>query len=264
MKFCLKFVVLFLLLFVTLQKGVSQIQEFNLISKVKIEADHVIGIDKFDNIYYVLNNSIFKKTPENKILAFQDILLGDVANVDILNPNKITVFYKMANTAVILDNRMTEIVRKSFNNISPYRNVGFCGTSKDQGLWIYNIDTNQLELFDYRQNKSLFKTLPVNEEVLELKNNFNFCYLRTENLMMVYNIYGSRVGDIPLTNVNSYSLSENNMIIQHENRLDFYDKNYELIKSEAFEFKDYENLLFTSENLYLYNDNMLSKYSLGQ
>ena len=54
------------------------------------------------------------------------------------------------------------------------------------------------------------------------------------------------------------------MIIQHENRLDFYDKNYELIKSEAFEFKDYENLLFTSENLYLYNDNMLSKYSLGQ
>ena len=82
--------------------------------------------------------------------------------------------------------------------------------------------------------------------------------------MMVYNIYGSQVGDIPLTNVNSYSLSENNMIIQHENRLDFYDKNYELIKSEAFEFKDYENLLFTSENLYLYNDNMLSKYSLGQ
>ena len=89
MKFCLKFVVLFLLLFVTLQKGVSQIQEFNLISKVKIEADHVIGIDKFDNIYYILNNSIFKKTPENKILAFQDILLGDVANVDILNPNTV-------------------------------------------------------------------------------------------------------------------------------------------------------------------------------
>ena len=233
------------------------------LESIEIDAEQVVGIDKFKNIYYITDNTIFKKNTAGEVLAFQDVLLGDVETIDILNPNKITVFYKMANTVVILDNRMTEIVRKNFNSISPFRNVRFCGTSKDNGLWVYNMDNNQLELFDYRKNTSLFQTLPINEEILELKSNFNFCYLRTVNKIMVYNIYGSFMTEIPVEDFKFFDLSKNDLLVHKGNQLDIYNKNYELIKSIKFDFKDYQNLLYTSENLYIYNNKILSKYSFA-
>jgi hypothetical protein len=242
----------------------SQTSQLIKLNSVEIDADQVIGIDKFDNLYYINQNTIFKRTPNNETIAFQDVLLGDIEKVDILNPNKISVFYKMANTVVILDNRMTEILRHDFNNISPFRNVGFSGTSKDQGLWIYNMDTNQLELYDYRLNKSLFQTLPIDEEILELKNNFNFCYLRTPSKILIFNIYGSFIGDIPLKDFKHFDLSKNNLILHQGNQLEFYNKDYELEKSINFNFKGYQNLLYTFENLYIYNNKNLTTYSIEQ
>ena len=229
-----------------------------------MDADLFVGIDKFNNIYYINQSTIFKKTPENQTIAFQDVLLGEIESVDILNPNKISVFYKMANTVVILDNRMTEILRIDFNSISPFRNIGFSGTSKDQSLWIYNMDTNQLELFDYRQNKSLFQTLPIDEEIIGLKNNFNFCYLQTPSKILVYNIYGSFMAEIPLQDFKHLDLWKNTLILHQGSQLEFYNKDYKLEKTIDFDFKDYQNLLYTSENLYIYSNNKLIKYSIKE
>lgn len=253
-----------ILLAVVIYNASAQIDNLVKLNSEALDADQFVGIDNFSNTYYVRENTIFKKLPSNETIAFQDVLLGEVEKVDILNPNKISVFYKMANTVVILDNRMTEILRHDFNTISPFRNVGFSGTSKDQGLWIYNMDTNQLELYDYRQNKSLFQTLPIDEEILELKNNFNFCYLRTPSKILVYNIYGSFMGEISLNDFKHFDLWKNKLIVHQGNQLEFYDKDYKLEKSINFDFKDYQNLLYTSENLYLYSDKTLTQYSLAE
>jgi len=262
MKINLKYYILLVNIVCAVFVAPAQSAALSKLKSTEIDADQVVGIDKFDNIYYIHENTIFKQTPENKTIAFQDVLLGEVEKVDILNPNKISVFYKMANTVVILDNRMTEILRIDFNTTSPFRNVGFSGTSKDQTLWIYNMDTNQLELYDYRQNKSVFQTLPINEAILELKNNFNFCYLRTPDKILVYNIYGSFMGNIALEDFKHFDLSKNNLILHQGNQLEFYNKDYKLEKTINFNFKGYQNLLYTFENLYIYANKTLITYSL--
>jgi len=260
MKIKLKYYFFLCYILCNVSVGAAQSEALIKLNSVEIEADQVVGIDKFGNTYYTNQNTIFKKTPSNETIAFQDVLLGEVEKVDILNPNKISVFYKMANTVVILDNRMTEILRHDFNTISPFRNVGYSGTSKDQSLWIYNMDTNQLELYDYRQNKSLFQTLPIDEEILELKSNFNFCYLRTPHKIMVYNIYGSFMGQIPLNDFKHFDLWKNKLVLHQGDQLEIYGKDYNLEKTIDFKFKDYQNLLYTSENLYIYSNKTLINY----
>lgn len=252
-----------LLVFLTVLKVSSQPKTLEKINSVEIEADMVVGVDKFDNIYYILNNTIFKQNTQNEVIAFQDILLGDVDKVDILNPNKITIFYKMANTVIILDNRMTEILRLDFNNYSPFINVGFTGTSKDQGLWIYNMDSNILEVYDYRKHKLLFETLPINEEILELKSNFNLCFLRTSNKILVYNIYGSFLGEIDTNNFKSFDIFNNELVIHQGENIDVYNQKLELVKQINFEFESYQNLLYANENLYIYHDNKLITYKIS-
>ncbi len=259
----MKHYILVLHLLCTVILGSAQTSSLKKVNSTEIEADQIIGIDKFNNSYYINQNTIFKKTASSETMAFQDVLLGDVEKVDILNPNKISVFYKMANTVVVLDNRMTEILRLDFNNISPYRNIGFLGTSKDQSLWIYNMDSNLLELYDYRQKKLLFQTLPIDDEIIELKSNFNLCYLRTSSKILVYNIYGSFIGDVAVKDFKSYDLYKNQLVIHQGNRLNFYNQNLELKESIEINFKDYENLLFAGENLYIYNDNKLTTYAIN-
>lgn len=233
------------------------------IKDISLKAEEFIGVDKFDNLYTLTNNTLFKKTENGQSIAFQDVLLGDIDRVDILNPNKIIVFYKMSNTVVILDNRMTEIDRQDFNRLSPFKNVSFAGTSKDQGLWIYNIDVNQLELYDYRYDKTIAQSLPIDDEVLSMKNNFNYCFLETEQVILVFNIYGSLVKTLTFNDITSFNLYKNRLIVHSGTELSFYDDEYQFLYSIKLSEEGYKNFFYKDENLYLYDGKFLSRYSIN-
>jgi hypothetical protein len=240
----------------------GQTKQLSKVEDIPLKTDNFIGIDKFDNLYHVSNNTLFKVTGSGETIAFKDVLLGDIERIDILNPNKITVFYKMSNTVVILDNRMTEISRQDFNRLSPFKNVGFAGTSKDQGLWIYNIDLNQLELYDYRYNKTLANSLPIDEEILSMKNNFNFCFLETSEGFSIFNIYGSLVKKINVSDVKAFDLYKNKFIIHSGDNLILYDEDFEPLESFKLQTDLYKNFFYNNENLYLYDGKNISRYKI--
>jgi hypothetical protein len=254
----------FLLFFVffAFHTSIGQEKVLSKVEDIPLKTDVFIGIDKFENLYHINNNTLFKVTESGETIAFKDVLLGDIERVDILNPNKIIVFYRMSNTVVILDNRMTEISRQDFNRLSPFKNVGFAGTSKDQGLWIYNVDLNQLELYDYRYNKSLANSLPIDEEVLSMKNNFNFCFLETDLGFSVFNIYGSLVKKIYLNDIKAFDLYKNNFIIHSANNLILYNEDFELLESIELQTDFYKNFFYKDENLYLYDGNNITRYKI--
>lgn len=230
------------------------------IDSIALKADKFIGIDKFQNMYYVKNNTLFKKPENEETIAFQDFQLGDIDRVDILNPNKIILFYKLANIVVILDNRMTEIDRQNFNTISPFKNVAFAGISKDQSLWIYNIDLNQLELYDYRFDKTIAKSLPINDEILDMANNFNQSYLLTKHGVLVYNIYGSLVKEIQMKNIKGFNLFKNQLLLYTGDSIKILGKNFETVNSFNIKSLEPKNLFFADENLYIYDGKKIIKY----
>jgi len=180
-----------ILAFITFPVLAQQTVELKFISKDKSNLQTFAGVDNFGDFYHYNNQNIYIHRKSGKTIDFADIQLGNITSVDGFNPLKINVFYSDFNTVLILDNRLNEIYRINFNEMTPYRNASHISTGFDNTIWLYNQDTQQLELFDYKQRITKAKTLPVTNAVLDLVSNYNFAWLLTEDYIMSYSYFGS-------------------------------------------------------------------------
>lgn len=168
----------------------GQVYTLERIQDTPLVADVFYGVDKFEAAYFSKGKTLYKKSA-GKNYQFTALQLGDISSVDILNPLKITVFYTETNTAVILDNTLTEIKYVRFSSIENFRNVSHARTANDRRLWIFNTDNQRLELFDYQQEKVVVEFPPKEDNASAMTSNFNFCWIATEQGVFKYNNYGS-------------------------------------------------------------------------
>ncbi len=233
----------------------------SLLKKIDLTDRTIIDIDNFDTQYY-LNNHIFYKKDADKTINYSNVQLGEITSANAFNPLKINVFYKDFNTAIILDNRLAEIFRIDFNTTKPYKSVSQITTGNDNTLWIFNQDTQQLEVYDYKTNKTKATTLPIQSSVLDLKSNFNFCWLLTEKYLYKYNYFGSLTQKIKNEGFTNIEEDNGNLILKKENTLYFLKKNTEdLIKVKTPNLL-INQFLLTNETLYIYHEKILSKFQL--
>lgn len=232
-----------------------------LIRSSPLKSEQLVSIDSYGSIYYIDNDVFYKKT-ETQELNYSNFQLNNISYVNTFNPLKIALFYAQFNTAIILDNRLSEIFRIDFNLIQPYRNVSLITVGYDNTLWIYNSDLNQLELFDYKTGKSRFTTIPVTSKALDLTSNYNFSWFLTEKFLFKYNYFGSLISKIPIEGFSKIKLFAENIILQKENSLYLLKEN----ASNPIEIKT-PNLLIkqffvTNETLYLYDSQKVHEFKL--
>ncbi|WP_223548978.1 hypothetical protein [Aestuariivivens sp. NBU2969] len=232
-----------------------------LIKKTKLEIETFVGIDNFKSTYYIQNN-VFYKNSALKTISYNNLQLGNLTSIYIFNPLKINLFYKDFNTVIILDNRLAEIFKIDFNTVSEYRNVTHVSTGHDNTLWLFNQDTQQLELYDYKANYTKAKTLPVQTETLDLKSNYNTCWLLTKEYLYVYNYFGSLLAKMKNNGYTQLSENNNNLYLKKENSL-FYLKQGKGTPAPI----ETSNLLInqffaTNETLYIYDSKFLYEYHL--
>lgn len=233
----------------------------NKIEEKPLEAEVFVGVDKFYNLYYINKNTLFRKN-ELKTVEYRELQLGDIFSVDLLNPLRITVFYKQANTAVILDNRLNELKRIAFDRLTEYKLVDFCTTANDQSVWIFNADLQQLEIFNYNQNISQIQTLPISKEVLNQKSNFNFCWLQTENGLEQYNIYGSLIQKEEVK-YQTIEVDKNNiLLIDKETNALYYNHKSKQKASLKIPKIDFKQVHINNEKLYLYDGKLVHIYQI--
>jgi len=250
----------FLLISITTSLN-AQEQNLRLIDSLTFQGDRFWGVDIYDRFYFSESN-VFYKTENKKKLQFQDLQLGDLESVDLLNPLKILLFYKEANTIVILDNRLNEINRINFSVISEFKTVDFVGVSKDNLLWIFNADIQQLELFDYQKELTQNTSLPVNQKILHFKSNYNFCWFWHSDSFTKYNITGSVVDTFSLKGVISFATFKNQVMVQTESSLDFFEKD----SHQRIPFKKpkitFNEFYFDAQNLYICSGKVIYTYKL--
>jgi len=251
------FCILFLLCFYQ----TKPILETTFLSKTPIKDNSLIGLDNFNASYLLVNNSLIKKTSE-KIINYNNIQLGNIESINTFNPLKINVFYKDFNSVVILDNRLAEIYKIDFNANKLYKNVSHISTGYDNTIWIFNQDTQQLELFDYKSNKTKAQTLPAESQVLDLKSNYNYCWLLTKDYLYTYNYFGINILKLKNEGYTSlYNMNEN-LVLQKDNKL-FFLKNNVSAPLEIQLPKLLINAFFVNdETLYIYDNEFLYKYQL--
>ena len=252
---------IFLLILLPIAGNSQEALEADFVSKSNLKVDELIAIDNFDEIFYIKNNA-FVVGRKLGYLEYSNVQLGKITSANTFNPLKINLFYKDFNTVIILDNRLAEIFKIDFNQTQTYRNVTYISAGNDNTIWIYNQDTQQLELFDFKSNQSRTKTLPISSKALDLKSNYNVCWLLTEEYLYKYNYFGILLSKIKNDDYTSLAVNNGIIYLKKDNELFYLKKgteNIEQIKTPKLLIKQF---FVTNETLYIYDEEFLHKYQL--
>lgn len=231
------------------------------INETIVDTDQFISVDKFNALYHIKNNILFKSDVHNEY-QFSALQLGRISSVDLLNPLKITLFYESSNTAVVLDNTLNEITRINFSTIENFRNVSHATTAGDRRFWIFNTDLQQLEIFDWNTQKIITQFPPMDVNATSLVSNFNFAWLSNEQGLFYYNNYGSFLEQIAIPETALLSQYKGAVIAFAKAQL-FYKPNntseFSIIETPDLTIKQ---LSLNGEILYLYDGQKLTAFRL--
>jgi len=251
----------YILCFLSLSVFCQEAMEATFIKKIPIASEAPIGIDNFGTLY-TINQTTLRKKNNDKIQTYSNIQLGNITTANVFNPLKINLFYKNFNTAIILDNRLAEIFKIDFNTKQPYKNVSHISTGYDNTLWIFNQDNQQLELYDYKADKVRATTIPVQSNVLDMKSDYNYCWLLTQNYLYTYNYFGSAISKLKNESYSEIAENNGNLILKSNNSLFYLAKDStELILIKLPELL-INRFLLTNETLYIYDGETLHQFQL--
>lgn len=252
----MRFTVLFILL-TTISFG----QEVTLVNKTALEVDTFIGFDSYNHLYYVTNNTLHKEG-ELGNFNYQDFQLGPITSVDIINPLNVVVFYEQLATVIFLDNRLNELERINFNDLPSFLNVGSVSNAGNNRLWLFNLDTQQLELYHYRTQLETVVSQPFDGQILSQSSNFMNCTILFEDSIKKINIYGSLLYEIPSEGFTKLVANNQLAIGLKENEGYWIHKTgIEKIALDLPE-KAIKQLQLTKDFLYIYNGETLFTYAL--
>lgn len=250
-----------LLVFLFLVGNITFSQQ--LVDTSALEADSFIGYDSYKNLFFTKGMVIHKKGPTG-VFQYTDFQLGPITSVDIINPLNVVVYYEQTNTAVLLDNRLTQIERISFNTVPPFINTSAATNAGGNRLWVFNQDNQQLELFNYRTNKKSELSQPIAETLLRQVSNFNYCYLLTNKKVIGYNLFGGILFSISFEKgENIYQYNEDVILLSENQLFKISDKTKEITPylSPEITIKD---LQLTQDFLYIYDGKKLHTFAVNQ
>lgn len=251
------------ILFFLLCTSMLTAQELTVVETSNFDVDQFIGVDSYQHTYFIKDGTLHKEGNLGKFV-FQDYQLGPISSVDIINPLNVVVFYAEVNTVVFLDNRLTEKQRINFNTLSSFINVSSATNAGNNRLWMFNTDTQQLQLFDYSSNRETVFSQPYEGTLLAQVSDFNDCLLLTNDTLVQINIYGSLLQEVPLIGFEKLIRNGKIVIGLKENQLFQISEKGVIPITYDFNENKVKGLHLTQDFLYIYHGNKLSKFTLTQ
>jgi hypothetical protein len=227
----------------------------------KAEAERFAGTDAFGWDYVIADNE-FRKQKDGRVLKYKNLSLGDIFKVDLQNPLQIVLFYKKFNTVVLLDNQMNATNLINFNDIQEPLLAEALGLASQNRLWLYDLNSQQMGLFDTSKNTFRTLTPPNNGGITWYQNDYNYFYWTDNgNNLFVLNLFGkiNMLGTLPAFDT-AQLISPNVILLQKDNNL----YQYELDKQKstpltivektfgAFYYKDGILSIFTNSEIIQY------------
>ncbi len=170
-----------------------------LMSSAKAGPERYMGSDSYGWQYTVLDNE-FRKEKDGRMLKYKALSLGEIYRADLQNPLQIVLFYRKFNTVVLLDNQMNETSRINFSNILQPVIAEAIGLASQNRLWLYDVNTQQIGLYDLAQGTFRTLTPPFNDGIKYYHNDYNYFYwVDTANNWYAVNLFGkvSSLGKLP-------------------------------------------------------------------
>ncbi len=263
MRFLLVFICCFQLFFVQAQEIETVFNE-----KKSLKADRFIGVDSFENYYYTIKNTLYKKTP-TKTYAYNNAQLGTITTVDLSNPLKIILFYRDFNVMVILDNRLNELTDSINFSIEAFaKNVAFVSVSSNNNIWLYSLDDNILSLWNYETKKTIFSTQSLSFYKKEFEANkqistYEYCWLVSDSDVLIFNEYGSFIRSLKSTTIEKIQPYLDGFLYLDTTKIYYSDDKGNIREVLIGNPKHkIDNFMAIKNNLYFFDANVLYKYTV--
>jgi hypothetical protein len=229
-------------------------QKNKLINTKPLIADSFVGADQFDNIFYTLENTLYKNDAEK---SYNDFQLGKLTSVDISNPFKIVLFYKDFNTVVLVDNNLNETDRVTFEF-----NASFVSKNIKNKLWVFNRDSNQLLIVDFKKNSIDHKTAPINFKPTELQSNLNEGFLLSENFIQTVDYLGNLTNKINIENTDSFRVYKKKIILLQDNSLHLVTPNNKT--KLIYTGKEIIDFYFRNNDFYIFDGTNINHFRIDK
>ena len=170
-------------------------QTYSKTNQSPLSVSQFIGYDSYDSLY-TITDLVLSKENTSGVFRFTDFQLGNITSVDIINPFNVVVFYADTNTAILLDNKLSLIEQINFNLLEDVANISSVSNAGGNKLWLFNADSQQLELYNYRNNTKNSISLPIAEILTDQTSDFNYNYILTPSSIKVYTVFGGIVKSV--------------------------------------------------------------------
>ena len=208
-------IIFFLILLPLYKLSLAQEIRTESVKEYPLDADRFIGADVLNNIYFIRNNTLFKKSRLGT-LVYSNVNYGKIYSVSLQDPFKIILFYKDFNTVILLDNRLNEITQRlTFPDV----NLSLVGFAPENNLWIYSKDYNILQLYDYQNNNIRLHSQPLTSYkqgflAEGMTSNNENVWLWNKNGIIQFNQYMNYIGEISGKDIRNVFLYKKGIIVQ--------------------------------------------------
>lgn len=234
-------------------------------SEKALEADSFIGVDEFQNTYYIKENILYKKTSK-QLFSYSNVGLGKLSNVNIQNPFKIILFYAEFNAAIILDNNLNELTQKiDFTKETQFNNVVFVTGASQNNLWLY-ADDNKLHLYDYQNYAELLQTQPTtfyDPDFIpkNIVSTFKKIWVLSVNTVLEFNEYGIYTKSFDLKEVEQIFSFQKGFIFFKQRKF-FYQEPASIIPIRL-DYEDHiESIYINSAYIFIFDGKSVYQYQI--
>jgi hypothetical protein len=221
-------------------------QTYHKTSQIPLSVSKFIGYDNYDHLYTV-TDMVLRKENATQGYKFTDFQLGNITSVDIINPFNVVVFYAQTNTVLLLDNKLSLIEQINFNLLEDVANISRVSNAGGNKLWLFNADSQQLELYNYRNNTKNSISLPIAEIPTDQSSDFNYNYILTPRGVKVYTVFGGLVKSVAFQGGEKVITHKGRVLVVKDNMI------YEIIEN-SFKLLSIKTTQISIQDLQVFED----------
>lgn len=176
------------------------------------------AVDQFGHLYLVQNSQVEEWDAQGKRLAsFSDPLLGDISDIDALNPLRPLLFYEPVNTLILLDNRLNRY--REINLLDLGLTDPQMVTYGDQDhLWVYDQSQDQLIRYAIQSGRESYRT-PQITQLLQQQNQPDGLYSSYDQVVLTTPQKGALIFDAQGSFRQRIPLPDSSQVTFHNQRL---------------------------------------------
>jgi hypothetical protein len=229
----------------------------------KTAPQRYVGTDAFGWEYTIANNE-FRKTKDGKSVKYQNVSLGEIFKADIQNPLQIVLFYHKFNSVVLLDNQLNQTAVINFSTLPVELIAEAAGLASQNRLWLYDITTQQIGLYDPLRNNFRALTPPFNDGIKYYQSDYNYFYwIDNTGKCFVVNLFGkvTALGSVPDFK-QAQILSPTQILYGNNNGLHLYSLPENTQKFIQINEKSFRSFYYASQILSIFTDSEIIQYKI--